>query len=740
MSNMCSFYGLQWSVQSATTPSWAADLDDDQLAAAEDRSSALLIVAGAGTGKTRTLVARLARLIANGAAPDRIILMTFTRRAADEMIRRLGALVGPEVSRLVVAGTFHSVAHRILCRNCEALGLDGGFTVIDHGDASDLMQLALQAVRIRSIDQTGRRAPGEGAEPRLPRKETLLAAYSRVVNSQVPLGEVLREHFPWIQQHESAIAEAFRWYTRRKTTDRLLDFDDLLLYWRAAATDASAGPDLARSFDHVLIDEYQDTNLLQAEVVRSLHAGGCSVTAVGDDAQAIYAFRAATIDHILGFPRQFTGGHVIRLERNYRSTQPILDLANAVLADAEEGYPKQLWTARPGGARPVLATCLDEGAEAAAVADVVLEHYEHGLALRDQAVLFRTSHHADLLELELRRRSIPYVKYGGLRFLEAAHIRDLLAALRILDNPADELAWFRLLQLLEGVGPATARRIMGAIGVGEPLGEAPQADRARPGSTSGRADPWGRAYQPGAPRHTGDPVSALAGPTSCVPASAQVEAAELCLALTDCRSETLAALPGAQIDRLRDALEPLLRRRYVDADVRLKDLEALGLMASAYRSRTRLTAELMLDPPVSTGDMAGRPHLDDDYLILSTVHSAKGGEWRAVHLIHAADGNFPSDMATGSSRRIEEERRLFYVALTRAAQHLHIYTPLRFHLDRPQHWGDRHSYSQRTRFLPPALDALLEHRPVRSKPDDVAVTGVSAHLGDTVTDTLNSLW
>jgi DNA helicase-2/ATP-dependent DNA helicase PcrA len=712
-------------VPTSAVPGWALGLDADQRAAVEDRSSALLIVAGAGTGKTRTLVARLARLIGDGTAPDRILLVTFTRRAADEMIRRLGPLVGPEASRQVAAGTFHSIAHRLLSQHREALGLGDGFTIIDQGDAVDLMQLARQAVcssaNCQTSDAIGNRA---GTDRRFPRKETLVAAYSRVANAQRPLRQVLREHFPWIQEHESAIAEVFRWYSARKRADHLLDFDDLLLYWRAAAMDPAAGPALARAFDHVLIDEYQDTNLLQADVVRSLHAGGCSVTAVGDDAQAIYAFRAATVEHMLTFGEHFPSGRVVRLERNYRSTQPILDLANAVLAEAEEGYGKRLWTDRRAGGLPELATCPDEGSEAAAVAEVVLEHYERGLALRDQAVLFRTSHHSDLLEMELRRRDIPYIKYGGLRFLEAAHVRDLVAALRILENPADELAWFRLLQLLEGVGPATARRVMGAIGVVDSasVGDAPQGARDE------------------VQRPDSDPVAALSGPASRVPASAQAEATELCLALIDCRSPALAAVPGAQIDRLRDALEPLIRRRYDDCDVRLRDIDALARLASGYQSRARMTAELILDPPVSTGDLAGAPHLDDDYLVLSTVHSAKGGEWRAVHLIHASDGSFPSDMATGSRREIEEERRLFYVALTRAKEHLHIYAPLRFHLGGPAQRQDRHSYSQRTRFLPSAVDTLLEHRPVRSRPEDTGMLGVRAPLHDAVTDTLNSLW
>ena len=695
-----------------TARTWELGLDADQLAAVLDSSSALLIVAGAGTGKTRTLVARLARLIADGTPPDRILLVTFTRRAADEMIRRLAPLVGPEVSRRVVAGTFHSIAHRLLSQHGDPLGLGDGFTIIDSGDALDLMQMARQAVRSEGSLGVAGPAGGTGGDRRFPRKETLVAVYSRVANAQAPLRGVLREHFPWVQEHESAIAQVFRWYAARKRADHLLDFDDLLLYWRAAALDPSAGPGLARAFEHVLIDEYQDTNLLQADVVRSLHAGGCSITAVGDDAQAVYSFRAATVDHMLAFPDQFPGGRVVRLERNYRSTQPILDLANAVLAHAEEGYGKELWTDRKAGGRPELATCPDEGSEAAAVADVVLEHFERGLALRDQAVLFRTSHHSDLLELELRRRSIPFVKYGGLRFLEAAHVRDLVAALRILDNPADELAWFRILQLLDRVGPATARRVMAAIGLADHV--------ERP--VSG-----------------GDPVAALAGPSSGLPSSAQAEAIELCLALADCRSEAMAALPGAQIDRLRSALEPLMRRRYDDCDVRLRDLDALAQMASSYPSRTRMTAQLIIDPPVSTSDLAGDPHLDDDFLILSTVHSAKGGEWRAVHVIRANDGSFPSDMATGHTREIEEERRLFYVALTRAKEHLHIYAPVRFHLG-PVPRGDRHSYGQRTRFLPPDVDALLETRAVRSRAEDVGMARVSADLHSSVTSSLDSLW
>jgi DNA helicase-2/ATP-dependent DNA helicase PcrA len=353
----------------------------------------------------------------------------------------------------------------------------------------------------------------------------------------------------------------------------------------------------------------------------------------------------------------------------------------------------------------MLATCPDEGSQAEAVADVVLEHHETGVALRQQAVLFRSAHHSDLLEVELGRRGIPFVKYGGLRFLEAAHVRDLLAALRVLDNPRDELAWFRLLQLLEGIGPAGARRAMTALGVGDP---------------------------------DGDPLAIFVGASWPLLPRAAGDAESLVAALHDCRAGALT--PAAEIDRLRCGLEPLIRRRYDNADVRLRDFDALSRVATGYEDRARALAELTLDPPSATSDLAGPPLLDDDYLILSTVHSAKGGEWRVVHLIHAADGAFPSDMATGDRHSIEEERRLFYVAVTRACEHLHIYAPLRYHLGGPFGRGDAHSYGQRTRFLPPEVDPLLQHRPVRARRADTAVPSPAITLPAAVDDALGGLW
>jgi DNA helicase II / ATP-dependent DNA helicase PcrA len=353
----------------------------------------------------------------------------------------------------------------------------------------------------------------------------------------------------------------------------------------------------------------------------------------------------------------------------------------------------------------MLAMCPDEGAEAEAVAEVVLEHMEAGVALREQAVLFRSAHHSELLEVELRRRRIPFVKYGGLRFLEAAHVRDLVSALRVLDNPHDELAWFRLLQLLDGVGPATARRLLQDWTVAE---------------------------------GAGGPLAAMATGRPPLPPRARPDAAALAHALSDCSRSDIS--PGAQVDRLRQGLEPLLRRRYDDAEVRLRDFDALAQVASGFETRARMVAELTLDPPSSTSDLAGRPHLDDDYVILSTVHSAKGGEWRAVHLIHASDGMFPSDMATGTRQEIEEERRLFYVALTRAKEYLHIYAPLRFHFGGSYGKKDNHGYGQRTRFLPPSVDDLLDRRPVRARSSDLVLSATAADLPDRVDQSLRSLW
>ncbi|HLH47379.1 MAG TPA: ATP-dependent helicase [Acidimicrobiales bacterium] len=684
-------------VPTAAPPRWAEGLNAEQRRAVDHDGGPLLVVAGAGTGKTRMLVSRLARLLDDGVAPERILLVTFSRRAAAELLRRAGQQADPAAARRVVAGTFHSVAHRILRRHGVGLGLGEGFSVLDRADAHDLLSLV--------------RAPvAAGRDRRFPRTDTVAAVYSRVVSTQVPVDATVAREFPWCRDDVDGLRTVFSAYTERKRAQRLLDFEDLLLYWRAAVTDAVVGPVLADGFDHVLVDEYQDTNVVQADILRALRARDARITVVGDDAQAIYSFRAATVRNILDFPDHFPGATIVTLEHNYRSTQPVLDLANAVAAGAGERHRKRLWTDRPGGGRPVLATCPDQEAQADAVCRTVLELHEAGVPLREQAVLFRTAHHSDLLEVQLRRRHIPFVKYGGLRFLEAAHVRDLLAALRLTDNPWDELAWTRVLRLAEGVGAVAASRAVELLGVRAP---------GRDGPDPLEAFCAGGGQGAGLPARAGPDLAALAG------------------ALADCRDDRLDA--GEAVARLRTALEPIVRRRYERPEPRLADLDAVGRLAGAATSRAQLVADLTLDPPSSTGDLAGPPSLDDDWLTLSTVHSAKGGEWTAVHVIHAADGAFPSDLATRDADSVDEERRLFYVALTRARRHLHIYAPLRYHHGAPRRRGDRHSWAQRTRFLPPELDGLLEHRAVRAAADE-PLPAPAAPLGGAVEVALRGLW
>ncbi len=645
-----------------TGPAWADGLNPSQRRAVDHRDGPLLIAAGAGTGKTRTLVSRLARLLDDGAAPERILLVTFSRRAAAELARRAGQLTDPLLFRRVVAGTFHSVAHNLLRRYGAALGLADGFSVLGQGDAKDLLALV--------------RAPvAADSHTRFPRIDTVASVYGRVVSSQMPLEETVVRWFGWCSKDVEGLRTIFTAYTTRKRDQRLLDLEDLLLYWRAAVTDPTLGPALAERFDHILVDEYQDTNLVQADILRAMATHDIAVTVVGDDAQAIYSFRGATVRNILDFPLHFPGTSTVTLEQNYRSTTPILELANAVIAGVGEGVPKQLWTDESGGARPTLATCPDQQAQAMAVSQTILDHYESGIPLRHQAVLFRTGHHSDLLEVELRRRRIPFVKYGGLRFLEAAHVRDLLAMLRLVQNPWDELAWMRVLHLAHGTGPTSIEKVLDHLGVRDP----------------GRTGPDPLASFCAAPQDCG------AAPRSATDLSA------LAAALGSCRDHQLSA--GIQVDLIRGALEPMVRRHYDHPEARLADFDALARIAADAPNANQLVADLTLDPPTSTGDLAGSPSLDDDWLTLSTVHSAKGGEWGVVHLIHAADGAFPSDLATGSAEEVDEERRLFYVALTRAKHHLHIYAPLRYHHGDPAGWTDRHSYAQRTRFLPPTWTA-----------------------------------
>jgi DNA helicase-2/ATP-dependent DNA helicase PcrA len=613
----------------------------------------LLVIAGAGTGKTTTLAHRIAQLVLDGADPRRILLLTFSRRASQEMIRRAQRVM--KHADLPWAGTFHAIGSRLLRMHALALGLDPAFTVLDRGDAADLLDL----VRVD-------RGLAKG-ERRFPKKDTCLSIYSRTVNARSQLDTVLAEAYPWCREHAAALRSLFAAYVEEKLSRHVLDYDDLLLWWWHAMSSPELAAQIRSRFDHVLVDEYQDTNALQAEIVVALAPTGKGVTAVGDDAQAIYSFRAATVHNILGFPQAFpTPARVVPLEDNYRSTVPILAASNAVIERAPQRYAKRLRSQRPSEERPTLAIVDDEMAEVDYVIEKVLAYREAGIMLRDQAVLMRAAHHADLLELELGRRRIPYVKYGGLKFLEAAHVKDLMSILRWAENPIDPIAGFRTAQLVPGVGPAFARRAVDAI---------------RSGATPS--------------------LAALA--TLKPPAAARTAWPALCELLVELANPAT-PWPG-QIGRVRSFYEPILVERYDGAEARLGDLAQLEAIAGTYPARGGFLDDLTLDPPSATGDYAGPPMIDEDWLILSTIHSAKGQEWKAVFILDIIDGRMPSDLAVGTPDQIDEERRLLYVAMTRARDHLHLVQPLRMFIEKQHRHGDRHVFAPRTRFIP---DAILD--------------------------------
>jgi len=620
----------------------------------------LLVIAGAGSGKTNTIAHRVAHLIVNGADPRRVLLMTFSRRAAAEMTRRverictqaIGANASVMTDALVWAGTFHGIGARILRDYAERIGLDPNFTIHDREDSADLLNLVRHELGFSKT------------ESRFPTKRTCLAIYSRAVNAELPLDEVLRVSFPWCAGWRAQLRDLFAAYVEAKQLQNVLDYDDLLLYWAQTVEEPALADEIGGRFDYVLVDEYQDTNRLQSSILLALKPGGRGLTVVGDDAQSIYSFRAATVRNILDFPSAFTpAADIITLDRNYRSTQPILAAANGVIELAGERFTKNLWTQRQSAELPQIVNVRDEADQARYIVERVLENRETGLGLKQQAALFRASHHSGLLELELTRRNIPFVKFGGLKFLDSAHVKDMLAMLRFAQNPRDRVAGFRLMQLLPGVGPSSAQRVLDLM-----------ADRPAPISALSDIP---------APPRSGDDWTGF------------VET------LQNLRSGK-ASWP-AEMECARRWYEPHLQRNHEDAATRLADLLQLEQIASGYPSRERFLTELTLDPPDATSDQAGAPLLDEDYLILSTIHSAKGQEWKSVFVLNVVDGCIPSDLGTGTAAEIEEERRLLYVAMTRAKDSLHLVAPQRFFTHGQHAQGDRHVYASRTRFIPAAL-------------------------------------
>ena len=675
------------------TAAWLARLNDAQREAVEydtgnvtQPTGALLVIAGAGSGKTNTLAHRVANLVVKGVDPRRILLLTFSRRAAVEMTRRVTRIAGQALgARAAVAqgltwsGTFHGIGARLLREYAELIGLAPTFTINDREDSADLMNLVRHELGLSA------------KERRFPSKGTCLAIYSRVVNTGAALADVLNDAFPWCREWEADLRLLFATYVEAKQKQSVLDYDDLLLYWSLMAEQPAIAADLAGRFDHVLVDEYQDTNRLQASILLALKPDGRGLTVVGDDAQSIYSFRGATVRNILDFPGHFNPpARQVTLERNYRSTQPIMAASNAVIELASERFTKNLWTDKASAQRPHLVSVADEADQARYVVEQVLEAREAGMKLKAQAVLFRAAHHSAALEIELTRRNIPFVKFGGLKFLDSVHVKDVLAVLRWAENPRDRVAGFRVTQLLPGVGPATAARVLDAV------------TEIAPGATA----------------------SALA---SFAPPARTLEDWQPFVALMSSVCGPGSSWP-AEFERVRRWYEPHLERNHEDAAVRHADLLQMESIAATYASRERFLTELTLDPPDATSDESGVPMLDEDYLILSTIHSAKGQEWRNVFVLNGVDGCIPSDLGTGREAEIDEERRLLYVAMTRAKEDLHIVVPQRFYVHNQTHLGDRHVWASRTRFIPAHLLPLFDAHawPRVSEPVAPSAAGLAA--------------
>jgi DNA helicase-2/ATP-dependent DNA helicase PcrA len=604
---------------------YAELLNPVQLDAVLHRDGPLLVVAGAGSGKTRTLIYRVARLVESGVPPGAILLLTFTRRAAQEMLRRAELLVGQR-ARAVGGGTFHSFANTVLRRYGNAIGLKPNFTILDRGDMEDVINLLRTRMGLAS------------KERRFPKKSTLAELISMARNKSLTVEQELDREFVHLRDHRAEILHLAITYETYKRERGLLDYDDLLYRLGELMRDHEAIRNrLSDTYRYIMVDEYQDTNLVQADLVRLLAATHQNVMAVGDDAQSIYSFRGATFRNIMDFPTLFPATRVIKLEENYRSLQGILDVANQVISHAAEKYTKVLYTRREGDLRPLLVRAPDEHMQSRFVAQRILELREEGVSLAEIAVLFRSSFHSFDLELELQRRDIPFIKRGGFKFIETAHIKDVLAHLRVVANPADAVSWLRVLMLLKGVGHRRAEHLL------ETLINSPEPEKVLSATSSASAD-RSRGF---------------------------TRLGEL---LTSIRRENVR--PADQLAEILEYYLPVMREAYPDDyPKRERDLDHFLTIAARYRSLESLLADMALEPPTdSIGDvLAVDP--DEEYLTLSTIHSAKGLEWKVVFLIWAADGRFPGPQSA-APEDLEEERRLMYVAGTRARDELYITYPI----------------------------------------------------------------
>ncbi len=628
----------RYQLQAAALPARALNYDgllnEQQIAVIEAGDGPILVIAGAGSGKTRTLTWRVARLLADGAAPESILLLTFTNKAAREMLRRVEEVCRTDTRRLT-GGTYHHVAHQLLREHAGELGYARGYSILDREDSRDVMSAAIADCGL-----------AVGAR-RFPKPDVLVDVVSMAVNTQTPLADVLAVRRPQFAPLTDDVLRVARRYAERKHEMNAMDFDDLLLNWKILLAEREpVRRAIAERFRHVLVDEYQDTNRLQGDVVDLIAGEHRNLCVVGDDAQSIYSFRGAHFANILEFEKRYPDAHRFDLTVNYRSTPQILALANASIAANVRQFEKELSSVRADGTLPAVVPCRDVGQQAAFVAQRVLELRDEGIPLPEIAVLYRAHHHSMEIQFELARRGIPFVVRSGVRFFEAAHVKDVLAHLRFVRNPGDELALKRCLRVVPGVGTATAEAVWNAFAARRRHG-AGTVDELLAPDVASHVPPKGRAGY----RRAAELLRSLARRPTC-------------------------DLPGEAIDKvLEGGYEQFLQAEFLNAESRIEDVRQLAEFARSYEDTETFLAEigLLTELTAETVSEGGDP---DEKMVLSSVHQAKGLEWRAVFVVWLADGRFPSAQALKDRDGEEEERRLFYVASTRAKDELYLSYPL----------------------------------------------------------------
>lgn len=623
---------------------YKSELNPSQLKAVRFKEGPCLVIAGAGSGKTRILVYRVAHLVESGIDPKRILLLTFTRKAAQEMLTRASRMLDTRC-KAVAGGTFHSFANMVLRRYGSRAGLKQDFTIIDQADAENSINLARKDLNPESLDR------------RFPKKRALLNIISKSLNKSNSIEDIIDIEYPHFAVYAEEIKKIRAGYARYKRRMNLLDYDDLLIYLKELLrANDDIRDKLSQRYRYIMVDEYQDTNKLQADILYLLLSSHTNIMAVGDDSQSIYSFRGANFRNIIDFPKLFKDTKIITLEENYRSVQPILDLTNTVISEATEGFSKNLFSSRTQGNHPLYLTPEDDTEQTGYIIEKISELISQGIKLPEIAILFRAGWHSNTLEIELSRHGIPFVKYGGQKFVESAHIKDVISYMRIAHNRFDQLSWNRVLSLMRGVGPRTSQRLFGLL---------VQGSQTNPSDKK------------------------------LIKKFSDAEKLNNILKRIDAKKES----PLEIFRLLCGYYSPIFKQRYDDYHKRINDLESLERIVAGYRSLERFLTDVALEPPEKDAINAGMRNRNNSSLVLSTVHSAKGLEWHSVFIIYVAEGYIPSYQSFGDERSIEEERRLLYVAMTRAKENLFLLRPVTEYSGRSYIANNGSSVTRISRFL-----------------------------------------